>query len=82
MPVGRVSAVARKALAPESIRAGARAFEAEMAQYQAAQKRMIVQEMLKRKALAARAQAQASFKKVWPDGMSEKLLSNYINKKR
>lgn len=78
MPMGRFSAVARKALSPQSIQAGARAFEQEMAQYQVAQKRMMLQEIVRRRALAAQEQAKRQFQKVWPAGSSEKLIKNYI----
>lgn len=80
-PMGRFSAVARKAMSPQSIRAGAAAFEREASQFQLSQKAQILKEALKRRKLAAEAQAQAQFRKVWPSGSSEQLLKNYIQKK-
>lgn len=81
LPMGKISRIGRLAMSPDSIKAGARAFEQEVRQYQLAQKQMVAQELMKRRALAAKQQAQAAFKKVWPEGSSEKLLGNFINKR-
>lgn len=53
LPMGRFSSVARKALSPASIRAGAAAFEREAAQYQLNQKKMIRDAFMRHKAALA-----------------------------
>ena len=81
LPMGRFSAVARKAMSPESIRMGAQAFEADVAARAMRERQLLIQEAVRRRALAAERLAQEKFRKVWPEGRSEELISNFINKK-
>lgn len=81
LPMGRFSKVARMAMSPQGIMQGARAFEADAAAFQLAQKKQLIQEMTRRRALAAKEQAQAAFRKVWPEGSSEQLVKNFVKNK-
>lgn len=84
LPMGRVRGLTKSALksvSPESIRAGAAAFERDVAQYDMANKAKLIKEFMHRRKLAAEAQAQAQFRKVWPEGMSEQLVNSFIKRK-
>lgn len=79
LPMGRSRRIMQ--LTPESIRQGARAFEAEVAARAMRERQALVQEAVRRRALAAKQLAEQQFRKVWPEGRSEELITNFINKK-
>lgn len=79
LPMGKFSAVARKALTPQSIQAGARVFQQEATAFKMAQRQQLLQEMARRRAMAAQEQAKRQFQKVWPTGSSEKLLGKFMS---
>lgn len=85
-PMGRVAsysqAAARKALSPDSIRAGAQAFERQVAMERRKNALLAIRAKVFKEAEAAKMKSHQQFQKVWPEGMSEKLINNFATRKR